>query len=188
MKRFFSFRGLSIQQRLPLLICVLLLGVVATFGFISYLQVRKSTLHAGSKKLQSAQKFADLLGQTSQQLVNQARNAASQPAVIDYLRKKDTAARSAALHALQQLNDTSSVLTEVLDKDLQVWLHIGKPNLNIKINYVNLAGKHRPDTGSAGYIYPVGDTMMYFPVIAGIIDRYGMEGYLIKWRRLSTNS
>jgi signal transduction histidine kinase len=188
LKRFFSFRGLSIQQRLPLLICVLLLGVITTFGIISYLQVRQSSLHAGGRKLQSAQQFADLVAQSSQQLVNQARNTASQPAVIDYLRKKDTASRAAALRVLQQSNDTTSVLMEILDTKLQVLLHKGKANLDLRVNYNSLAGKGaQPDTGTNGNIYMV-DTSMYFPVVVGIADKFGMEGYLVKWRRLANNT
>ncbi|HEX2627866.1 MAG TPA: histidine kinase [Chitinophagaceae bacterium] len=187
LKRFFSFRGLSIQQRLPLLICVLLLGMIATFGLISYLQVRKSALHAGSKKLQSVQSFVDLVTQTSQGLINQARYSASQPALLEYLEKKDSASRVAALLALQSKDTSSVVLTELLDNDLHAWIHIKKPTLDWRVNYLELEGKHRPDTGITGKIYRAGDGIMYFPVIVAVTGKSGIEGYLIKWRKM-TNS
>lgn len=188
LKRFFSFRGLSIQQRLPLLICVLLLGVIATFGLISYLQVRKSALHTGSKKLQSVQPFVDLVTQSSQNLINQVRISASQPALLEYLIKKDTASRAAALLTLQSKDTNSVVLTELLDKDLQLWLSTKKSNLDRHINYSTLEGKHRPDTGTTGKIYSAGDGTMYFPVTAAVTGKSGVEGYLIKWRKMTNNA
>jgi len=55
----FSFRGLSIQQRLPLLICILLCSVILTFSFASYYGVKKATLEMGKKRVRS---LADQLG------------------------------------------------------------------------------------------------------------------------------
>src|SRR6266446_2028147 len=54
-----SFRGLSIQQRLPLLICVLLCSIILTFGFASYYGVKKATLEMGKKRLRT---LTDQLG------------------------------------------------------------------------------------------------------------------------------
>lgn len=188
LKRFFSFRGLSIQQRLPLLICVLLLGVITTFGVISYLKVRQSSLHAGSKKLQSVQQFADFVTQSSQGQINQARNVASKPAIAEYLQKKDTLSRMAATGVVQQFTDSATVLTEILDNDLQVVLRNSKASTDQRVNYNGLAGtRAKPDTGKAGNIYIV-DKHMYYPVVAGIVDETGMQGYLVRWRRLTNGS
>ena len=55
----FSFRGLSIQQRLPLLICVLLCSIILTFSFASYYGVKEATLEMGKKRLRS---LTDQLG------------------------------------------------------------------------------------------------------------------------------
>ena len=55
----FSFRSLSIQQRLPLLICVLLCSVILTFSFASYYGVKKATLEMGKKRLRT---LTDQLG------------------------------------------------------------------------------------------------------------------------------
>ncbi len=50
-KKYIPFSGLSIQQRLPLLICVLLLSVVLAFGWLSEIGVRKAAMEMGKERL-----------------------------------------------------------------------------------------------------------------------------------------
>jgi hypothetical protein len=47
----FPFRKLSIRQRLTFSICILLLVVIATFGYTSYLQAKGAALSVGKERL-----------------------------------------------------------------------------------------------------------------------------------------
>ena len=44
-------RSLSIQQRLPILICVLLVCMIAAFSWLSYVGMRKSAMVVGRERL-----------------------------------------------------------------------------------------------------------------------------------------
>ncbi len=183
-----SFQGLSIQQRLPLLICVLLLSVLIAGGLVSYLRVRNDALKSGSERLKSsAEQLTNMLGQSSQSLVSTTRSLAIQDPVKQYLQTKDDSSHRAALETLQQLKDTATVLLELLDKDKKVLIQTGVPGIERTVSFGSLNPTTTlPDTGHVGKFYLVNGTM-YFPVIAGSVVQKELAGYLVRWRRVSNN-
>ncbi|MBC7949073.1 MAG: sensor histidine kinase [Chitinophagaceae bacterium] len=182
-------RGLSIQQRLPLLICILLLVVIIIGGTISYLEVRNAALKTGSSRLlSSGDQLSTLLGQSMQSVITSTRALGEQEVVKQFLRVKDSTSKNATLNLLQQVQDTSTVSMEILDDQLRVMLKTGKAGADSTVNYQMLAkNKARPDTGKIGELYVINDSL-YYPVVAGIKDKKGLSGYLVRWRRISNNA
>src|SRR3569833_3810663 len=111
-----GFPGLSIRQRLPLLVCTLLLGVILIFGVISYLGVRKAALKAGTERLKTlSQQVAAMLSASTQNLTTGIYTASQMPAVKTFLASggKDSAeAVKAILQKIQK--DSSYVKAELI--------------------------------------------------------------------------
>jgi signal transduction histidine kinase len=179
-----SFKGFSIQQRLPLLICVLLLSIMITFGAISYLNVKKSSLKSGYESLHfKGSQLAGMFGPSNQSLINSSRTLAAQPSVIRLLKQKDTASVSQALAEMHK--DTASVMIELLDINRQPVLLSGKRGIEHRVNFTALLN-NKIDTGRVGKIIQANDTM-YYPVVAGVLDNGTLAGYIIKWRSIVNN-
>lgn len=183
-----SFRGLSIQQRLPILICVLLLSVIITGGLVSYLKIRNDALKSGGQRLlSSGDQLSNLLGQSSQNLVNTTRALALQEPVKQFLQSRDTGSRSAAMEVLRGLKDTSTILLELYDKQLLPLIH------KVASGYERSMGLGRSDsarlrfdTGQVGKFF-IENGQLFFPVVVGTVIDNQLEGYLVRWRRVSNN-
>ena len=84
-------RGLSIQQRLPLLICILLLSMMITFSLISYQGVKKAALKSGRERLLSlTSQLSTMFSQSMQNFVTVTRTTANQPSVKIFFKKQRT--------------------------------------------------------------------------------------------------
>lgn len=186
-RRWLSFRGFSIQQRLPLLICILLLSVMITFGLISYFAVREIAFKSGTNRLHSqTEPLTALFTQATQAQITSARNTTSQPAISNFLQQKAT--EQEAITALRDNGkDTSSVLIELMNKDAQVVLRSLRQDLRRDIGLEKfLTAKERTDSGRVGKIYQVKDSM-YFPIHAAVTRDSAIIGYLVKWRKMQNN-
>src|ERR1700730_9987902 len=79
----FSFRNLSIRQQLPLLICLLLLSLILSFGAVSYFGVRRATLGIGQERLKSlTEQLASLFGQNAKTMFALTQASANQVNVV----------------------------------------------------------------------------------------------------------
>src|SRR5579863_4872775 len=86
-----SFRDLSFQQRLPLLICVLLCSVILTFSFASYYGVRKMTLEMGKKRLRIvSDQLANMLTESSKSLISLTLVVARHDTIIKSVQSRGT--------------------------------------------------------------------------------------------------
>lgn len=176
-------RGLSIQQRLPLLICILLLSMMITFSLISYQGVKKAALKSGRERLVSlTSQLSTMFSQTMQSALTATRTAANQPPVRKFVNSNGAEQKDSALIMLHKIReDSTSILVELLNKNYQPILRSGKDIVNFD-SLLILSADHR-DTG-IGKIHVVRDSM-YYPVIAGITDNKQTIGYIVRWRRLS---
>ncbi|MBS1501719.1 MAG: hypothetical protein JST32_06640, partial [Bacteroidetes bacterium] len=50
-RKAFLFGHLSIQQRLPLFICILLLIVIAAFSWVSYIEVKNASMATATERV-----------------------------------------------------------------------------------------------------------------------------------------
>lgn len=183
------FKQLSIQKRLPVFTCILLLFVVTTYSLTSYIGVRKTALLVGRERLQSlTRQLGSMLEQSTQGLISATRSAARQESIKKYLSSNDTVSDTAVLSELKKFDrDTATVFVALLRPDRKIVLGTGKANIgdyvNIDTTWETFAAGH--DTATIGKIYAwKGST--YYPIIASVTDQNRIIGYMIRWRLLST--
>jgi PAS domain S-box-containing protein len=198
MKRF-SFTHLTIRQRLPLLICSLLLAVCLTFGWISYFGIKQAALKVGQDRLQSlTEQLSTLFTASFRGYTTATRNAASQDAIKKCILSNGKDSVAASLKDLQKLRlDTSYILVQLLDRDQHTILSSSKEGIQINAiidSALKTIPSILPDSARIGKFYVLNDSV-YYPVIATVtanlpdgprdsVSRRGKEiiGYLIRWR------
>lgn len=185
--RRFSFRNLSIQHRLPLLICILLLCIIITFSLSSYLSVKKAALKMGQERLRSlAGQLSSMFGQSMQTLVTATRTTANQESVRQCLLSGGNESRAEALETLQKVRDerqdTTSVLVDLLDSNHKRVLRSSKDGIANRVNFDSLSSVSFSEADSGvGKIYLVRGSM-YYPVVVSITEQNQLIGYVARWR------
>ncbi len=182
---------LSIRQRLPLLICVLLLTIILIFGFTSYIGVKKAALKVGHDRLQSlSDQLSIILAGSARSAISFTYVVANKPAIKKFLVSygKDSAAE--ALKLLEALRtDTLYEQVELRNSDRVQTLNSTKAGVRIKTNIDSLlfmTSPSKPDSGGVGKLYKI-DTSVYYPIMATVIDDKKLIGYVIRWKRMESN-
>jgi len=131
--------GLSIQQRLPVLICVLLLFIIAGFSCMSYLGVKEASLKTGRERLSSlAGQLSAMFQQSTHTVITATHTAANQDAFKRYFQSTEAASVDTARAALQKLLlDTSFQQIELLDANRVSLLHTSKAGISIHVHPVS---------------------------------------------------
>jgi signal transduction histidine kinase len=185
-----SFRDLSIQQRLPLLICILLCSVILTFSFASYYGVKKVTLEMGKKRLRTlSDQLATMLTESSKSLNTLTLMVARQDTIKKNVQSRGTELRTEALEILNKMRkDSSWVLVELLDSNKIPVLWTGNKGVEAKVSLDTIFSSLTvgPDTSKVGKTYAAGNSM-YYPVVASITSKKQVIGYLVSWRALSSS-
>ena len=181
----FSFPHLSIQQRLPLLICILLLSIIIIFSLASYIGVKKAAFEIGKDRLNTlTEQLSSMLGQSAQTVIVTTKAAAAQEPIKKYLQSGGKESDSAALKLMQNLRlDSSWVLVELLNADKQTMLRSGLAGIVITLNLDSIISSLPlgPDSSKVGKIYSAGDSM-YYPIIATVSEKKQVIGYLVRWK------
>jgi len=188
MKRF-SFRGLSIQQRLPFFICVLLLSVIITFGWISYISVKNQTLKTNSERLLSlSDQLSSMLAQSAQSTLTISRTAAAQESIKESLQTGQPEFNIEALQVLKKLRlDSTWVMAELLNANGKPVLRSGKDSLQSLGNFDSLFSLSiHSDSAGVGKIYLLNNSM-YYPVTVPVLDNKKVVGYVVRWQRIATS-
>ena len=188
MKRF-SLRGLSIQQRLPFFICVLLLSVIITFGWISYISVKNQTLKTNSERLLSlSDQLSSMLAQSAQSTLTISRTAAAQESIKKSLQTGEPEFNIEALEVLKKLRlDSTWVMAELLNANRQRVLRSGKDSLQSLGNFDSLFSlSMHSDSAGVGKIYLLNNSM-YYPVTVPVVDNKKVVGYVVRWQRIATS-
>lgn len=181
---------LSLQQRLPFYMSLVLLCVILTFSVASYYGVKKVSVAAGKKRLQSITHDLSAMFTQSSQAINAIMlNAAKQETLQNFLEEKKPPGERDALKSLQKLKrDSTWLLIELLDTSRIPVLWYGDKKLEGKIRtdaiYTSLITG--PDSCSIGKFYTAGDSV-YFPIIASVARGTQVLGYLVCWRSLVSN-
>src|SRR5687767_791437 len=77
-----ALRGLSIQQRVPLLICIILICAMVSFSWISYIGVKKASLKSGYDRLNTlTDQLSTMLSQSMQGNINNTRATSASPVI-----------------------------------------------------------------------------------------------------------
>jgi len=175
--------GLSIRQRLPILICSLLLLTVAALGWLSYVGVKKASLEVGKERLSTLTNQLSSMFGKSAAIINAANRAsASQPLIKTFLSSHKN--EDSVMAALDKLRlDSSWVQVDLLDSQRRILLRsigIEKPVI-VNIDSMLASFSSAPDTAIIGKIYQSRDSLFY-PVIATVTDNRKISGWLVRWR------
>ncbi len=186
-----SLRGLSIQQRLPLLICILLLSVVAAVGIASYIGVKKASLRIASERLRTVtEQLSSIFGQTAQVAMYSAHNVASEEPVKNFLLSGGTGADSSAITSIRKLQtDSQSLYVELVNLDGKQVARFGRPEIRIRIDNKSILTdlQVEPDSSKVTKMYHVGDSLFY-AIVATVTNNKQTIGYLLRWRLIFATS
>jgi signal transduction histidine kinase len=184
-------RTLSIQLRLPLLICILLLCTVIAVSWTSYEGIKKASLETGKQRLQSVtMELSSRFGQFARGFITSTQAAAHSNAVKQFLLSGGADSSTASLEILKTLHkDTSSVYVSLLDRELRPLLQSGKAGISSPFNPADILSVTpvKPDSCKVGILYKVRDSV-YYPVIATVTHNKQLIGYIFRWRVLVSNS
>lgn len=187
LRRQLTLENLSIQRRLPLMICVLLVVIVVCFSGTAYLGMKNAFLRLGGERVSRlTTQLSSMFEESVQQAVSSTVGVALKPAVVDYLKTGGSSPQEEALQELNTLRgDSLSVTIEIRNERGATVLLSGEKDLDmgLPIDPALLNTIRSPATGTVGRIHKVGDRM-YFPIIASISDGEEYLGYLIHWRWL----
>jgi signal transduction histidine kinase len=195
------FPALSIRQQLPLLICLLLIVLIALFGTISYLSVRRASMAIGEQRLRTlTEELSSMFQQSGHNLAVGTQALARQADITHYF-TGDTGTgfdRGKALAALQKmLVDTQTVRADLRDLQGKVLLEAGRgvtaehrQGLTaavetgtrwVRPDVAGEFGKGDRDSNFVGRLYLAGDSMFY-PIVAHVYQGDKPKGYLLRWR------
>ncbi len=181
----FSIFRLSIQQRLPLLICILLLCIIIAFSWSSYISVKKASREISTERLNTlTEQLSSMLSQSAQTLVLSTRTAAKQDAVKNYFLSEDKSSDTAVLHSLEKLRpDSTWPLILLANAKKEIVLRSGLNDVHIAIGLDSVISQlSLPyDSTKIGKLYQTGDTICY-PIVATVTNRAKIIGYLVRWR------
>ena len=185
----FLFLRLSIQQRLPLLICILLLSVVVIFGYTSYIGIENAELSAGKERLNSlTNQLSSLLQQSSNFLIPKAYEIANKPSIKKYLQ---SGGKDSVFEAKQTLNnareDTLIPLVELFDANRVKVLSSDNNGISIPVNRNSIlpVSPVHSAFGEIGKLYLVGKKI-YSPVTAAVANGKQVIGWFVQWRLIVT--
>src|SRR6266498_1672189 len=183
----FSFSRLSIQQRLPLLICLLLLITIVIFSWTSYVGVKEAALETGRERLHTlTDQLSAMFQQSAQAIMLTTRAAAKEEEIKKYLLPNENKQVSKALKTLQKLRtDSLSVLVQLWNKNRVNVLSSGVPGVSISINLDSAFSTPSllHDSAVVGKMYAI-RALIAYPIIAAVSDDKQITGYIVSWKRV----
>lgn len=182
----FSFRSMSLQQKLPLLIGLVLLCIIVLFSYISYQGVKRAALHSASSRVKTlSEQLSAMFGQSTSPLLKTTQEAAGKNAVVQYLSGETFLQTDTAQSILDKLrSDSSWVLTELRDLSGKTVLQSALPGTALLNNTV--FEKPVAKTAAIGALQVRNDSI-YYAVTAPVADNKDLVGYLVRWRIQKTN-
>lgn len=182
---------LSIEQKLPLLICGVLLVVIGSGVLAAYREVRQSAIAAAGERLQGVTlQLGGLLESAARRRATETSQLAGEPVIRAFLRSPRPATRSHALVALQKFLSQSELVAavELWDASGTVVLVAGAALPRSDAGHVREL-MQSVSGGESAAVRPIrtfGDSLRY-PIIAAVLDRGTVLGYLVHRRRLAAS-
>jgi signal transduction histidine kinase len=189
----FSLSRLSIKQRLPVLIGVLLLGVIIATTWAAYEGVKRSALDVGKARLESlTQQLASMFQQSAAGMATKTLATASDPAIQAYLKSPSSGSRAAVDSILQPFlpaQDPSCLRVELWDsnRSLVLALPAQSPEISSSLETEFTQSASGPSFSSIGALRILNDSIAH-PVVAAIRGDGAPVGYLVRWRRVSATA
>ncbi|MEI9959531.1 MAG: ATP-binding protein [Ferruginibacter sp.] len=185
-----TFRGLSIQQRLPLLICVLLSAVILAFSFVSYYGVKKASIEIAKNRLHALTgELGSMFSKSSATLNGITSATARHDSIKKCILSGGTEFSNEAKAILNKLKrDSTWVLIDLLDAHRVPVLRSGDSGVEKKLplDSVFSSGIPTRDSLIVGKTYAVADSMFY-SVYCSVTEKNAVIGYIVIWRSLATS-
>jgi len=186
-RRQFIFKPLSLQQRLPFFICILLTVIILIFSWLSYLGVKDAGMATGSERVTTlVDKLSTMFKGSVDQFATSTAKIANEPATKEFLTSGGEDARLKALSAFNEFlkKDTTNKAVELLNGQKQLVLRTGDDRLPVKPGILETKGvTAQKNYSGVGRIITLGHEM-YFPVLAVVSVQNKVLGYVINWKHL----
>ena len=176
----------SLEWKLPLAICTVLLIVLTGFVVIAYYAVRRSAVDTADERLRNlTAQFSEMLSGEGPGAIASLRRIAARPEVQSYLSAPDSAKKAATLQALiSQSRPERVAAIELWDVDGRRVLAVGDTSrLPGEGLLESAAGR---DSGAVGPFSTAGDSLV-LPTIVPVLARDHRIGYLVEWRYISAS-
>jgi signal transduction histidine kinase len=183
----FSLGRLSIKQRLPLLICTLLLVCIVVYGFANYYSLKKADLTIGRDRLHSiTTQMNASFGQVTAFYVSNSTSVSKQASVIQFLKSGGKGSQSEASRAFNRLEtDSTWVWAELLDNNFKPVSSAGKRDITARLNLKQIiaAADLKPDSARVTTLYRANGGA-YFALISEVTENGHLLGYAIAWKSI----
>jgi signal transduction histidine kinase len=177
--------SLSIQQKLPLLICALLLAVIIIFSWVSYIGVRNAGISMGKERLTSVtQQLSNMFGTGGPAIIANTRTAAAKEQIQRSLIDSGNVIDTATINILEKLTpDSTWASAELLDNKFNSIARVGylNPSASLKLDVIIPSLSLKADEARTGNLYTTNDSLFY-PVVATVTHNHEQIGYLVRWR------
>lgn len=166
----------------------LLLTIILTFSWVSYIGVKKASLNIGTERVTT------LVEQLSQSFKESIKNfgtitqaVAQENTIRDFLKSGGKTHKQTASEALLKFEkkDTLSKSVILFSTEKKTLLSIGNPGILSKVNVDSLiaTGSGNLQKNVVGKIILYRDSM-YYPVVVPVKETSKVIGYLVNWRVL----
>ncbi len=187
-----STSGMSIQQKLPLLVSGFVLVVIVLYSWASYQAVRAASLDVARGRLVSlTDQLAQLFDQSAKAGERALRALASDTVVHDFVASGGRVSKTAALEALRKAGPRPEITlrAELLDASGAplASLHPESAERHEEIAADIAKASVGPDFSSVGRFRLINDTLVY-PVIAAVTTANKPVGYVVRWVRVQATT
>jgi signal transduction histidine kinase len=180
-----TVRGVSIERRLPLLMSLLLLVVIAALAGSAYFEVRRLAIAAARVRLEAVTtQLASSNADSYRRRVVALRAIAGNDTLRQYFARRAPADRAIVERLIAPLlADTPAGIGVTLrEAGGERVLALGDTTLLARLPLAALG-----DTAAIGDLATV-DTTIAFPTIAPVRDGRRTIGHLVQWRRINTSA
>lgn len=187
-----SKNGMSIQQKLPLIVSGFLLVVIVLYSFASYEAVRQASLDVARQRLLAlTDQLAQLFDQSARNEEKAIHTVASDSSIRSFVESSGRFSREAALATLRKSGPRPEITmrAEILDAN-------GTPVLTASPEPSERHEELAPDIARAsvgpqfatvGRFRLINDSLAY-PEIAAIMQKDHPVGYVVRWRRVAATT
>lgn len=184
-------QGLSLRQRIPILIFLLLGSVITIFSFISYLGFRNLELNSGRIRLISLVTHASSMIEESVKDAGVTTLSSILPETFQYYLKRDSADYNKVSLLLNDLlrQDGSSTTIELRDSSMKLLLSVEKhPGSSSTENSSLTETRYsNPMQTRAGKFYQK-DSSIFYPIIVPLTENNKPLGFIINYRKVKITS
>jgi signal transduction histidine kinase len=187
------FLNLSIKQRLPLLIGILLSGMLGAAGWAAYHGVKESALEASQERLHFlTQQLANLFQQSFNNMVTKTAAAAKDPVLSAFLlapTNRSPAELSKLLQPFLAPQDASSLHLELWNAQralVSTWPENAVRMADLEPEFQQAAAA--PSFSAVGTMRLINGTIAY-PIVAAVKDTTEQPlGFLVRWRKVAATA